>query len=112
MKEREERIHARQEAATKGAFPVRRPIGRGPVPARAFITKPTPTVTGDSFAAHPRDSVDDSNDDDSAVVLDVNEWACTVCAAPLEVDEVEQIKNNKVIECEYCGSSISKDQFT
>ncbi len=43
--------------------------------------------------------------------LDVEEWECMTCAAPLEPDEVNEIRKNNVVRCEYCGCSISADQY-
>ena len=54
----------------------------------------------------------DDHDDEPMQMLDVDEWDCCNCAGPLEPDEVNDIRNNVVIECDYCGSAISRDQYT
>ncbi len=53
----------------------------------------------------------DDDDDEDMPMLDVDEWECFTCAGPLEPDEVNDIRQNKVVECEYCGHVITRDQF-
>ncbi len=43
--------------------------------------------------------------------LDVSEWECAKCSAPLEPEEVNEIKGGQAVECEYCGSTITLDLF-
>lgn len=43
--------------------------------------------------------------------LDVEDWDCFKCGAPLEPEEVNGIKNGQAISCEYCGATITKDLF-
>jgi DNA-directed RNA polymerase subunit RPC12/RpoP len=43
--------------------------------------------------------------------LDVSEWDCTKCSAPLEPEEVYEIRGGQAVECEYCGSTITLDLF-
>ncbi|MGD9381938.1 MAG: hypothetical protein PVI03_05785 [Candidatus Thorarchaeota archaeon] len=42
----------------------------------------------------------------------VEEWECVKCGAPLEPEEVDKIKKSQTIECDYCGSSLTRDLFT
>ncbi len=44
-------------------------------------------------------------------LLDVSEWECAKCSAPLEPEEVNEIKGGQAVECEYCGSTITLDLF-
>lgn len=46
------------------------------------------------------------------VPLRVEEWDCIKCGAPLEPEEVDEIKNSQTIECDYCGSSLTRELFT
>ena len=46
------------------------------------------------------------------VPLKVEEWECIGCGASLEPDEVNRIRAGEAIECEYCGSTISRELFT
>ncbi len=43
--------------------------------------------------------------------LDVSEWTCIRCNALLEPEEVAAIRDGKTIECEYCGSVLSRELF-
>jgi DNA-directed RNA polymerase subunit RPC12/RpoP len=43
--------------------------------------------------------------------LKVGEWECANCGATLEPDEVREIRNGQVVQCEYCGKSISQEMF-
>jgi DNA-directed RNA polymerase subunit RPC12/RpoP len=43
--------------------------------------------------------------------LDVSEWTCIRCNALLEPEEVAAIRDGKTVECEYCGSVLSRELF-
>ncbi len=44
--------------------------------------------------------------------LMVGEWECVNCGAALEPDEISEIRNGKVVKCEYCGRSVSREMFS
>ena len=35
-------------------------------------------------------------------------WNCLNCNAPLEKEDIEKLLKNQIVECRYCGHSISK----
>lgn len=45
------------------------------------------------------------------IPLRVEEWECVKCGAPLEPEEVDEIKKSQTIECDYCGSSLTRELF-
>ncbi len=56
-------------------------------------------------------SVGKMQDPHTAADLDVSEWTCIRCNALLEPEEVAAIRDGKTIECEYCGSVLSRELF-
>jgi hypothetical protein len=94
----------------KNCFTKRRPRRRRkqpplPPPEAPPVVYPVVYTTGDTTSSVADD------DDDEPIPLDVDEWECMTCAAPLEPDEVNDIRYNRVVECEYCGSSCTADQY-
>jgi DNA-directed RNA polymerase subunit RPC12/RpoP len=44
--------------------------------------------------------------------MKVGEWECTNCGAALEPEEISEIRQGRVVKCEYCGRSVSREMFT
>lgn len=59
-----------------------------------------------------RDHIRDEPHQGDEKSLEVAEWECTHCGATLEPQEVQAIRANKVIQCEYCGKAVSRELFS
>lgn len=58
-----------------------------------------------------REPIRDAPDRRADLGLKVGEWECVNCGAALEPNEITEIKNGQVIQCEYCGKAISREMF-
>ena len=98
----------------KSCFVRRRPRARRqqpplPPPEAPPVSYPVVYSSGDTMHTS---SPAEEDDNDDMPMLNVDEWECITCAGPLEPEEVNAIRNNQVIECAYCGCSLSRDQFS
>ncbi len=107
---RGEMLSMRCEACNKNIEPV---IVRRIITARAMGHNP-PQLCRDCFIIRRRGQlVPDRrlHAPPVSLTLDVDEWVCVRCGAPLEPEEVDLLKRGKTIQCEYCGCVLSHELF-